>query len=131
MEVQRSDSGETFQIGGEDLSQELREYSKWLAASNPVDPEVLIQREHKIGIQFLRQNHERGVGEVHRQIRILIDQFLAAIEGYVRGWHDDGATAQDEFEAGGHPSGHTRQQVSRFGENGLGGDERARRRAVP
>lgn len=49
------------------------------ASADTVDPEVPIEREYKVSIEFFGEHDECRVGEIHRQVRVFLDEGSTAL----------------------------------------------------
>jgi predicted nucleic acid-binding protein len=90
-----------------------------LAAVSPIDAEVRIGREYdRIG-ERLTHPDEAGIGEAHRNVRVLLDETQDPVElvGEIER-EDDGATTKKRAQ--GWPAPRP-EEVERLGENGIAG----------
>ena len=95
------------------------------AAADSVQGEIsAVRGEHEIGPSLFGQGDEGGIGIVHGEARVLLDELASATQRSGRGVDHDGAASQEEIDTGGASSSGSSAQVSRLRENGLRAEHR-------
>jgi hypothetical protein len=97
-----------------------------LPAIQPIDLEVPpIRGENARRIEFLRERHERSIGEIHGLVCVLLNERVDSLQRLRARWHQHGAPRQKELDARGNAVVHTSHEMRRFRQHGLGRHDRS------
>lgn len=97
-----------------------------LPPTDPVDREIaLVRRQHEIRADILREHDERGIGEIHRAIRISIHETARTPQRIGRRWNEQRASGENKIETGDRAAPDSPQQMGRLGQDRFGRDDLA------
>ena len=108
----------------EPLVGSARENLEPAAALDAIDREVpTVRGEHPVGVQLLREDYQRGIGIVHRQIGVLLHEGSGPAERRRRGRNQERTAGQEEVNTRLPASRYSTQKMRGFGQHGFGADD--------